>query len=50
MCFQNGRTACLPEKQCKICHEKSFASYEKSEFWSDKNDLKLWQITKGFNC
>jgi hypothetical protein len=24
--------------ECKICFEKSFASHEKSKYWSDKND------------
>jgi very-short-patch-repair endonuclease len=27
-------------KDCKLCFEKSFASHEKAEYWSDKNDLK----------
>ena len=25
------------EKGCKICYEKTFASHEKSQFWSKKN-------------
>ena len=39
-----------------IQYEKSFASHEKSKFWSDKNELKPFQISKGtdkkywFNC
>jgi hypothetical protein len=47
MCFENGRTACQQEKQCKICFEKSFASCEKSKHWSDKNEIKPWQVTYG---
>jgi len=41
---------------CKICFEKSFASHEKSKYWSSKNELKPRQVFKGtdtkylFNC
>jgi very-short-patch-repair endonuclease len=41
---------------CKSCYNKSFASHEKSAFWSDKNILKPIQVIKGsekkfyFNC
>jgi len=41
---------------CNQCFEKSFASYEKSLFWSDKNKLKPRQVFKNghnkyiFNC
>jgi very-short-patch-repair endonuclease len=54
---------CNPPKQlcndinCKSCFEKSFASYEKSKFWSLKNELKPRDIFKKsstnkyiFNC
>ena len=53
---------CIPtqklcnKEKCKQCFEKSFASHEKSKFWSDKNKLKPRQITKSngnkylFNC
>lgn len=40
----------------KIPFEKSFASHEKSEYWSDKNKIKPNEISKGsekkfyFNC
>ena len=40
----------------KISYEKSFASHEKSKYWSDKNELKPTEISKGsdkkcyFNC
>ena len=47
----------LCEKEdCKSCFEKSFASYEKSKFWSDKNKEKPRNVSKGsnkkywFNC
>ena len=39
-----------------LCFENSFASHEKSKYWSDKNELKPRQICKGsdekiiFNC
>ncbi len=33
-------------QECKICFEKSFASYEKSKYWSDKNILKPRQVFK----
>ena len=32
---------------CKICHipyEKSFASHDKAKYWSDKNELKPFQV------
>ena len=32
---------------CKICYEKSFASHEKSKYWSAKNgDIKPREIFK----
>ena len=39
-----------------IPFEKSFASHEKAKYWSDKNEVKPFQISKGtdekywFNC
>jgi very-short-patch-repair endonuclease len=42
--------------QCNICFEKSFASHEKSKFWSNKNEIKPRKIFKSsnkkfrFNC
>jgi very-short-patch-repair endonuclease len=34
-------------EDCKSCHEKSFASHEKSKFWSDKNgDIKPREVFK----
>ena len=45
------------KKDCQSCHEKSFASHEKSKYWSDKNgDVKPRQVFKSantkyyFNC
>jgi|688.fasta_scaffold192500_2 very-short-patch-repair endonuclease len=61
----NGRWCpycCIPQKKlcgskdCTDCFEKSFASHEKSVFWSDKNELKPeFVLKKGdkkiwFNC
>ena len=30
-----------------ISFEKSFASHEKAKYWSDKNEVKPFQISKG---
>ena len=61
----NGRWCpycCIPQKKlcgskdCKDCFEKSFASHEKSVFWSNKNELQPEFILKKgdkriwFNC
>jgi very-short-patch-repair endonuclease len=61
----NGRWCpycCIPQKQlcgskdCKDCFEKSFASHEKSKYWSLKNELKPEFVLKNgdkkiwFNC
>lgn len=43
-------------EDCKICFENSFASHERSKYWSDKNELKPRQVFKvsgkkiWFNC
>ena len=43
-------------KECSNCFEKSFASHEKSKYWSNKNELTPRQVFKGtekkynFNC
>jgi len=43
-------------QDCKLCFDKSFASYEKSKYWNDENELKPRQIFKfcnekfKFNC
>jgi hypothetical protein len=40
----------------KIPHEKSFSSHEKAKYWSNNNELKPSEISKGsakhfyFNC
>jgi len=50
-----NRKICVKE-ECKSCFEKSFASHEKSCFWSNKNILNPNQVFKGspkkyyFNC
>jgi hypothetical protein len=61
----NGRWCpycCVPQKQlcgskeCSDCYNKSFASHEKSVYWSDKNELKPEFVMKNgdkkiwFNC
>ena len=33
--------------ECKSCFEKSFASHEKSKYWSNDNELKPRQVFKG---
>lgn len=44
------------EKDCKLCSEKSFASHEKSKWWSDENKKSPREVFKGssnnykFNC
>jgi len=41
---------------CEVCFKKSFASHEKSQFWSDKNEIKPKDVLLGsnksfkFNC
>ena len=43
-------------KDCIICFNKSFASHEKVQYWSDKNELKPYEISLNshekflFNC
>jgi very-short-patch-repair endonuclease/DNA-directed RNA polymerase subunit RPC12/RpoP len=42
--------------ECQMCYKKSFASYEKSSFWSSKNEKKPRDVSKSsnkkywFNC
>lgn len=44
------------KKDCVQCFNKSFASHEKSKYWSDKNIINIREIFKGsgkkflFNC
>ena len=45
----NSKRLCANE-ECQTCFEKSFASHEKSEFWSEKNgDVKPRQVFKSAN-
>lgn len=37
------------DNNCKMCFEKSFSSHEKSEYWSDKNEIKSNKIKKYTN-
>ena len=38
------------KKDCQSCHEKSFASHEKSKYWSHKNgEIKPQQVFNGSN-
>jgi hypothetical protein len=42
----NSKRLCANE-ECQICFENSFASHEKSKYWSDKNgDVKQRQVFK----
>ncbi len=53
--FCSNNKLCNNE-ECKICFEKSFASVEKSTYWSNKNILKPREVFKSvatkfiFNC
>ena len=38
--FCANRNLC-DDAECKDCYEKSFASHEKSKYWSDKNDFNI---------
>jgi very-short-patch-repair endonuclease len=44
------------EQNCNFCNERSFASHNKSEFWSNKNKYKPREVVRGsnnkfvFNC
>jgi very-short-patch-repair endonuclease len=37
------------KKDCNLCFEKSFASHEKSTYWSDTNELKPNQVFRNSN-
>ena len=45
-CSNPPKKLCDNEK-CKDCFDKSFASHEKSKYWSNDNELKPRQV---FNC
>lgn len=54
-CSILSRTLC-DDTNCNKCFEKSFASHEKSKYWSDKNEFKPNKVMKysnkkfWFNC
>jgi very-short-patch-repair endonuclease len=55
-CCVSSRLLCN-DNNCAHCFEKSFASHEKSKYWSNKNKLKSREVFKGnstnkfiFNC
>ena len=35
--YCSNKLLCNPELNCKVCHNKTFASIERSSFWSKKN-------------
>jgi very-short-patch-repair endonuclease len=45
-CNYCSNTNLCNDNKCIICFDKSFASHEKSEFWSNKNDLIPRQVFK----
>jgi len=53
--YCNSRILCT-DNDCKDCFNKSFASYEKNTYWSDKNEEQPREVFKGthdkylFNC
>ena len=55
-CPYCGLNKLCDDNQCNICFNKSFASQEKSKYWSDKNKENPRKIPKGshkkywFNC
>ena len=56
-CYYCSNKQLCDNKECKTCYNKSFASHEKSKYWSDKNcDVKPIQVFKSsgnkywFNC
>lgn len=38
-CSYCGNKSLCTDKNCMICHNKSFASHEKAEYWSDRNEF-----------
>jgi very-short-patch-repair endonuclease len=44
-CCEPSKELCNDEK-CKYCFNKSFASHEKSKYWSNKNELMPRQVFK----
>jgi very-short-patch-repair endonuclease len=55
-CVYCGSKELCDDKNCKPCFNKSFASHEKSKYWSDKNKVVPRQVFKNthdkyyFNC
>jgi len=55
-CIYCGNRKLCEDINCEICYNKSFASNEKSKFWSNKNKLKPREVFKSsgskfwFNC
>ena len=47
-CSNPPKNLCNDEK-CKKCFNNSFASHEKSKYWSDKNKLKPREVFKNSN-
>lgn len=43
-----GRNFCAND-DCVHCHDRSFASHEKSKYWSDENKISPRQVAKGAN-
>lgn len=54
--YCHNRIMCLPTKNCVSCHNKSFASVDRSKNWSSKNKKKPNEVFKSsseifiFNC
>jgi len=55
-CIGTRSTLCNPERNCKSCFERSFASHPKAEFWHQDNPVKPIEVLKQssrefmFNC
>jgi hypothetical protein len=47
-CSTTRKTLC-GHIECSTCYNRSFATYQKSEFWSSKNKLKPYQVLKSSN-
>ena len=45
-CSNPPKKLCI-NNECKSCFENSFASHEKSKYWSNDNELKPRQVFKG---
>jgi DNA-directed RNA polymerase subunit RPC12/RpoP len=42
--YCSNKKLCEPNKNCKICFDKCFASVERSNSWSDKLHMKFLKI------